>query len=128
MRRPAATAKLGDGKRVRVGARVVTISIYTHADMNTCIVVGIDKTGNGTILILDTPPDPRYPHHLSHPALRARLAAGTSEQEIDEMTDDGRLGALAKHLAIDAGADWPSLDGDAQDAWHEAAIRKLRGG
>lgn len=42
------------------------------------------------------------------------------------MADDGRLGALAKHLAIAAGADWPSLDGEAQDAWHEAAIAKLR--
>lgn len=49
-----------------------------------------------------------------------------SEQEIDEMADDGRLGALARELAIAAGNDWPSLNGEEQDAWHEAAIAKLR--
>lgn len=44
------------------------------------------------------------------------------------MASDGRLGALAKWLAIQAGADWPSLDGEAQDAWHERAIEQLRSG
>ncbi len=48
------------------------------------------------------------------------------EREIDDMANDGTLGAVAKHLAIDAGADWPSLDGDAQDAWHERAIEHER--
>lgn len=50
------------------------------------------------------------------------------EAEIDAMADDGRLGAVAKRLAIAAGADWPSLDGDAQDAWHERAIEYIRAG
>jgi hypothetical protein len=50
-----------------------------------------------------------------------------SEKQIDAMADDGRLGALAAEMAIDAGADWPSLDGDAQDAWYQAAIDYLRG-
>jgi hypothetical protein len=48
------------------------------------------------------------------------------ERKLDAMADDGTLGAFAQHLAILAGADWPSLDGDAQDAWHEAAIERLR--
>lgn len=51
-----------------------------------------------------------------------------TEDELDEMASDGRLGALAKWLAIQAGADWPSLDGEAQDAWHERAIEQLRSG
>jgi hypothetical protein len=42
------------------------------------------------------------------------------------MADDGRLSALAKRLAIDAGVDWPSLGEDEQDAWHEAAIAQVR--
>lgn len=49
------------------------------------------------------------------------------EDEIDEMSNDGRLTALAMSMAIDAGADWPSLNGEAQDQWHERAIEKLRG-
>lgn len=57
-----------------------------------------------------------------------RLYAGIDvEGQIDEMANDGRLTALAQMLAIDAGADWPSLTGDAQDAWHERAIERLRG-
>lgn len=48
------------------------------------------------------------------------------ETLLDEMADDGRLGAVAKHLAIADGVDWPSLDGDAQDAWHERAIEHVR--
>lgn len=48
------------------------------------------------------------------------------EDEIDEMAGDGRLTAIAQHLAIEAGCDWPSLDGDAQDAWHERAIDHVR--
>ena len=55
-----------------------------------------------------------------------QMVAYSVETELDEMTDDGRLGALAKHLAIVAGADWPSLDGDAQDAWHERAVEQVR--
>lgn len=50
------------------------------------------------------------------------------ETEIDEMANDGRLGAIAKHLAIEAGCDWPSLNGEERDAWHERAIAKLRDG
>ncbi len=68
------SARLGDGHRVVRGARVVLVSIYTGMDMSTATVVEIQKTGNGTYLILDTEPDPNYPHHMSHPALRARLA------------------------------------------------------
>lgn len=49
------------------------------------------------------------------------------EAEIDEMDTDGRLTALAMTMAIDAGVDWPSLDGDAQAAWHERAVERLRG-
>lgn len=56
-------------------------------------------------------------------AAQARVVA----TEIDEMDNDGRLTALAMTMAIDAGADWPSLDGDAQAAWHERAIERLRG-
>lgn len=51
----------------------------------------------------------------------------TTEAQIDAMANDGRLTRLAMQLAIDAGADWPSLDGEAQDAWHERAIDHLRG-
>jgi len=50
-----------------------------------------------------------------------------TEDEIDEMSNDGRLTALAQTMAIEAGADWPSLDGDAQDAWHERAIERVHG-
>ena len=50
------------------------------------------------------------------------------EDEIDAMSNNGRLGAVAKRLANEAGADWPSLDGEAQDAWHERAIEHVRAG
>lgn len=50
-----------------------------------------------------------------------------TEREIDEMSNDGRLTAIAMRMAIDAGADWPSLNAEAQDAWHERAIERLRG-
>lgn len=53
---------------------------------------------------------------------------GDEEGEIDAMSDDGRLGALAKRLAIESGVDWPSLDKEAQDAWHERAIEHVRNG
>lgn len=49
-----------------------------------------------------------------------------SEDEIDDMANDGRLTQVAMRLAIDGGVDWPSLDGDAQDAWCERAIEHLR--
>lgn len=49
-----------------------------------------------------------------------------SEEEIDDLANDGRLTRIAMRLAIDAGADWPSLDAEAQDAWHDTAIRRLR--
>jgi hypothetical protein len=58
------------------------------------------------------------------PGLRTYIEA--DEDEIDEMANDGRLTALARTMAVDAGADWPSLNGDAQDAWHERAIEHLR--
>ena len=50
-----------------------------------------------------------------------------SEKKLDEMANSGELTGIAMRMAIDEGADWPSLDGDARDAWHEAAIRRLRG-
>lgn len=49
------------------------------------------------------------------------------EGRLDAMANDGRLTALAQAMAIEAGADWPSLDGDAQDTWHERAIERVRG-
>jgi hypothetical protein len=51
-----------------------------------------------------------------------------TEAKLDALANDGTLGRIAMRLAIDAGADWPSLDGDAQDAWHERAIEMLRAG
>lgn len=64
--------------------------------------------------------------------LRSRWVAALGpavdvEDEIDAMSNDGRLGAVAKRLAIEAGADWPSLDGEAQDNWHQRAIDHVRG-
>lgn len=50
-----------------------------------------------------------------------------TEAEIDTLADDGRLTGIAMRLAIDAGVDWPSLNGEEQDEWHEVAIEKLRG-
>jgi hypothetical protein len=51
-----------------------------------------------------------------------------TERQLDALADDGRLSNLAMRLAIDAGNDWPSLSGEAQDAWCELAIKKLRSG
>jgi len=48
------------------------------------------------------------------------------EDEIDEMANNGQLTVLAQTMAVEAGADWPGLDGNAQDAWHERAIEHLR--
>lgn len=50
------------------------------------------------------------------------------EQYLDDLANDGRLGIVAKRIAIEAGNDWPSLNGDEQDEWHEEAIRRLRAG
>lgn len=58
--------------------------------------------------------------------MRRRRTGGMTEREIDEMANDGSLSTMAMWMAIDAGIDWPSLDGEAQDAWHEAAIAKLK--
>lgn len=54
--------------------------------------------------------------------------AAITEAQLDAMANEGRISPIAMRLAIDAGADWPSLDGDAQDAWHERAIDLLRSG
>lgn len=51
-----------------------------------------------------------------------------TEAKLDALANDGTLGRIAKRLAIEAGVDWPSLDGDAQDVWHEHAIEALRSG
>jgi len=51
-----------------------------------------------------------------------------TERQLDALSNDGRLSRIAMLLAIDAGNDWPSLDGDAQDEWCEHAIRLLRSG
>jgi hypothetical protein len=51
-----------------------------------------------------------------------------TESQLDAIANDGRLGILAKRIAIESGADWPSLDGEAQDEWHEEALRRLRAG
>jgi hypothetical protein len=51
-----------------------------------------------------------------------------TEAEIDDMANDGRLTAIAMRMAIAAGVDWPSLDGEEQDEWHEEAIQRLRTG
>lgn len=63
--------------------------------------------------------------------LRARADLSTrrrcfSEREIDALANDGRLSEMAMSLAIDAGADWTSLDGDTKDRWGERAIALLR--
>lgn len=49
-----------------------------------------------------------------------------SEAQIDAMANDGSLNQMAMGMAIDAGLDWPSLDGEAQDEWNERAIDRLR--
>lgn len=51
-----------------------------------------------------------------------------TEDEIDAMADDGRLTGIAMRMAIAAGVDWTSLDGEEQDGWHEQAIQRLRDG
>lgn len=51
-----------------------------------------------------------------------------TERQLDDLANDGRLSAIAKWLAIQAGQDWPSLDAEEQDEWHEHAIRQLRSG
>lgn len=51
-----------------------------------------------------------------------------TETQLDAMSNDGRLSSIAMRLAIDAGNDWPSLNGEEQDEWHETAIRRLRAG
>lgn len=51
-----------------------------------------------------------------------------TESQLDAISNDGRLGRIAMRLAIDAGKDWPSLNGDEQDDWYELAIEKLRCG
>ena len=58
----------------------------------------------------------------------SRVKSAITEARLDEMANEGRLTPIAMHLAIDAGADWPSLTGEEQDAWHEFAIRQLRDG
>lgn len=50
------------------------------------------------------------------------------EGKLDAMANDGRLTAMAQAMAIEAGVDWPSLDGNAQDAWHERVIERVRFG
>ena len=57
-----------------------------------------------------------------------KSAAQITEPQLDAMANDGRLSSIAMRLAIDAGADWPSLGGDEQDAWHKIAIKHLRSG
>ena len=51
-----------------------------------------------------------------------------TESQLDTLSNDGRLSRIAMRLAIDAGNDWPRLDGDEQDEWHEHAIILLRSG
>ena len=51
-----------------------------------------------------------------------------TERQLDAMSNDGRLSSIAMRLAIDAGNDWPGLNGDEQDEWHEHAIKLLRSG
>lgn len=51
-----------------------------------------------------------------------------TERQLDAMSNDGRLASIAMRLAIDAGNDWPSLNGAEQDAWYEHAIKLLRSG
>lgn len=51
-----------------------------------------------------------------------------TEAQLDAMSNDGRLSSIAMRAAIDAGNDWPSLNGDEQDEWHKHVIRLLRSG
>ena len=63
------TAKDSKGAKIRVGDRVTAISIHTGNPMNTGTVVEMWRQGyDGTILKLDVPPDPQFPHHWSHQA------------------------------------------------------------
>jgi hypothetical protein len=90
-----------------------------YGDCSKCgIAPGQPCVATGDRYSLLWPPPLRRPH-------RDR---GLSEDEIDAMADDGRLGVIAKRLAIEANHDWSSLDGDDQDAWHERAIDLLRSG
>lgn len=70
--RAAKSARDANGAVVRIGDRVTCISIHTGLPMSTGKIVRIDRCGaDGTILALDVPPDPAYPHHFSHRASRA---------------------------------------------------------
>lgn len=51
-----------------------------------------------------------------------------TEDKLDALSNDGTLARIAMRLAIGAGIDWPSLNGDEQDEWHERAIELLRSG
>jgi hypothetical protein len=51
-----------------------------------------------------------------------------TDAQLDVLANDGRLSRIAMRLAADAGESWPRLDSDAQDAWHERAIKLLRSG
>ena len=63
------SAKDSLGATIRVGDRVTAISIYNGKPMSTGRVVAIWRQGaDGTIVQLDVPPDPAYPHHGSHRA------------------------------------------------------------
>ncbi|HZJ67668.1 MAG TPA: hypothetical protein VFD36_29395 [Kofleriaceae bacterium] len=51
-----------------------------------------------------------------------------TEEQLDDLSNEGRIDPIAIHLAIAAGEDWPSLSDEERDAWYETAIAKLRSG
>ena len=69
-----------DGKPIRVGDLVQTVSIYElNKLMNRARVLRIRRQGyDGTILDLDGPADPIYPHNKTH---RASYAFRVDESE-----------------------------------------------
>lgn len=72
--RYAETAKTADGHTIRRGSRVQAISIYDGTLMNIGTVVMIWRQGaDGTIVKLDVPPDPEFPHHFTHRASKTHL-------------------------------------------------------
>lgn len=84
---------------------------------------------------------------IGEPATQFNMRARTSPQQMDSghwvvwlegksgsvsvdacTPATGSLGPSSDDLAIDARVDWPSLDGEEQDGWHERAIEWLRTG
>lgn len=66
----AKTATGLDGRKMKVGDEVECVSYYNQKSFGTKVkITRMHKQGlNGTIITLDSAPDPQYPHHCSHRA------------------------------------------------------------